>query len=154
MPVPRIEYNVVGTCAGKFTTYSKDNAHELAFNLILAEENQDVYIKRTVPHEIAHYVCWLRAGKQYERSASGNRISHGAKWKAVMSELGASDAARCHSYDVSSVSTRKYKMYEYQCERCGKSMELTSIKHNRIISGKQNYVCREDRGALQLVREL
>ena len=154
VPVPEIRFDVKGTDGGNFTHMVKSKEHWLDFNLLIAEDNQVEYITRTVMHEIAHYVRWMRNGKVGDRSENGRRDSHGAKWRAVMVELGATDITRCHSYDVAHLRARKIRKFEYQCVSCGTTYELTTIKHNRLLRNERHYVCHNDKANITLVGEL
>lgn len=139
--VPYVEsrFTLKSKTAGTFNY--KGKTCELNFNLIFAENHPDEYLTSTVPHEVAHYVRYVRNGFVHDMNGK-TRDCHGAKWSAVMIELGATDASRCHKYDTSSIATRKYKRFSYSCD-AGHSYELTTIRHNRSQKGMMWYNCRE-----------
>ena len=128
--VPEIRFDLSGKAAGYFRCYS--NGHCLInFNQALLQQNEQEFLSRTVPHEVAHLVCYQLYGKRIK--------PHGEKWKAVMKLFGA-DSSRCHDYDLSQIKTRQYRRFQYQCS-C-RIHHLTSIRHNRVMSG-QRYICKE-----------
>ncbi len=130
-----IRFSVRGKTAGYFKQIS--NRHILInYNDSLLQANGEFFIRRTVPHEVAHLVAHQIHGPAIR--------PHGKEWKTVM-QLFEADASRCHTYDVSEVRTRQYKRFTYQCD-CQTHL-LTSIRHNRILSG-QDYLCRKCRQPL------
>jgi len=130
-----IRFDVGGKTAGYFKQLA--NGHTLInFNYALLKANGEFFIARTVPHEVAHLVAHQLHGSAIR--------PHGKEWKVVM-QLFNADPSRCHEYDVSRVSTRQYKRFEYHCD-CQKHY-LTSIRHNRVLSG-QDYLCRKCRQPL------
>lgn len=141
VPVISSSFSLRGKVAGRFKAQGEDCG--LHFNLIFATNHPEEYIARTVIHEVAHYVRYARNGYYGDRQPNGKRDSHGAKWRAVMQELGAKDTTRCHSYDTSVIpqTKRVYKKFEYSCDE-GHKYELTAIRHNRSQKGTK-YLCRE-----------
>jgi SprT protein len=149
VPVPGIDFTVVGTCAGKFIGTNP----RVDFNLGLANDYGDEFIARTVVHEVAHYVRYYRNGDEFDRHVNGRRDSHGKKWRTVMEELGAVDCTTYHKYEVSKYKTRKYRMFEYMCPVCGSTYNLTTIRHNRATKGTK-YICRQHDIVIKYVREV
>jgi len=127
--IPLICFALTGKTAGYYKRLH-DGSCILNFNRLLLEQQTRDFIDRTVPHEVAHLVAYQVFGSHIR--------PHGSEWKAVMRLFNA-DASRCHNYDVSKVSTRKYRRYAYECS-C-RSHQLTSIRHNRVLSGYR-YVCK------------
>ena len=128
--LPEIRFDLSGKAAGYFKCFS--NGHCLInYNPGLLLKNKDDFIGRTVPHEVAHMVAYLLHGKKIR--------PHGDEWKAVM-KVFVADPSRCHDYDVSGIKTRQYRRYLYQCS-C-RSHQLTSIRHNRVMSGLR-YICKQ-----------
>lgn len=125
-----IRFDVRGKTAGYFRQLSSGFSL-INFNDALLQANGESFIRRTVPHEVAHLVA---------HQVHGSAIRpHGKEWKTVM-QLFNADTSRCHEYDVSQVSVRQYRRFEYYCE-C-QTHYLTSIRHNRVLSG-QNYICKK-----------
>jgi SprT protein len=122
-----------GTTAG-WSNYTKK---ALMFQLDLAEHNSEDFINQVVPHEVAHYV--QRAVFGY-----GSAVKpHGKEWKHIMRAVYKLQPDRCHSYDTSVTKTKKRSVlrFSYAC-KC-RTHQITSVKHNRILSGKANYVCND-----------
>ncbi len=123
-----IKFDLTGKAAG-MAVFPHRAKPVIRFNALLLNENQEDFLKRTVPHEVAHIIA---------RSFFGKRIRpHGTEWRQVMQLFGA-EASRCHNYDVSRSSQRRLKRFPYRCE-C-RTHELSSIRHNRVLQG-QHYHC-------------
>lgn len=104
----------------------------LKINIDAYRQNKNNMLNDTIPHEVAHLVCSLN----YYRM--GRKIKpHGKEWKAVCMALGANPKSRAEheDYDRSLlVSKRKVKKFLYVLDN-GKEVELTSIRHNKVMSG-------------------
>lgn len=122
-----IDYKITGVIAGK-AYYFKNH---ISLNAILLDENEEVFIYRTVAHEIAHLVT---------KKVFKNAKPHGKEWKYIMRLFNA-PTNRCHSYDVSIVSTRKKRKFIYSCD-CKKPHIISVTKHNRALKGHK-YECLE-----------
>ena len=127
--MPLVCFTLEGKTAGYFKLL-RDGSCMINFNRLLLEQNTVDFLKRTVPHEVAHMVAYQVFGTAIR--------PHGKEWKSVMAVFGADDA-RCHDYDLSNIRTRQYRRFSYQCN-C-RSHQLTSIRHNRVLSGYR-YVCK------------
>jgi len=135
--MPKIQYTKRGTTAGT----ANHRTWTVNFNPILLMENQDDFIERTVPHELAHLIDYKVnphnfesdvkwTGRGYRRT---KRNIHGADFKFIMERvLGADDATRCHNYDVSRAAIKKSTSYEYRCTcGCGKITTLGAKRHQK-----------------------
>jgi SprT protein len=131
---PEVGFEAKGTTAG----LAYRNGKRVAFNTILAEENRDEF-DNTIIHELAHLVTY----KVYPRA----KQNHGPEFKRVFVYLGG-NGKRGHTYDVCSVinTTKVKKQFIYKCN-C-QVHTLTSIRHNRIVQGKQTYSCKHCRTKL------
>lgn len=123
-PMPQIQYNLRGTCAGK-ANYVK---WILQFHPKIASENWNDYINTTVPHEVAHLAVELVYPHAHHRG--GKRSVHGYEWQSIMHTLGA-DPARCHSYNVANIGNR----FHYKCSGCGADLYMTAKRHNKALAG-------------------
>lgn len=123
--MPRIEYKLTGTTAGT----ANHSTNVVDFNPILLMNNVEAYMKRTVPHEMAHLITDLIDPKAHMSFMGSKRSPHGSTWKSVMGVLGA-DPSRCHQYDTSQVE-RKSSQYEYICEGCGDTLMMGVKRHNK-----------------------
>lgn len=123
-----IRFDLTGKAAG-MALFPSRGTPVIRYNALLLAENRDDFLKRTVPHEVAHIVARRRFGKKIK--------PHGAEWRQVMHLFGA-EASRCHNYDVSRSIRRTLKRYPYRCD-CT-THQLSSIRHNRVKRG-QIYRC-------------
>ncbi|WP_275097116.1 SprT-like domain-containing protein [Sedimenticola hydrogenitrophicus] len=123
-----VKFDLTGKAAG-MALFPHRATPVIRYNALLLVENRADFLKRTVPHEVAHIVA---------RRLFGHRIKpHGAEWRRVMRLFGA-EASRCHNYDVSRAIRRRLQRFAYRCD-C-RSHELSSIRHNRVLQG-QTYLC-------------
>lgn len=126
LPMIECRFTLRSFTAGTFCIRDGGKQLYFNFNLKLAETNPD-YIERTVVHEVAHYVNYMR----------GSGSSHDSAWKKIMEELGAKDASLYHNYDISAVGVA------YKCPNHG-TRYLSKIQHNKILNGKYtHYNCSE-----------
>lgn len=123
-----VRFNLTGKAAG-MALFPHRATPVIRYNALLLSENRDDFLKRTVPHEVAHIVARRLFGKKIK--------PHGPEWRQVMQLFGA-EASRCHNYDVSRSSRRTLKRYPYRCH-C-RTHQLSSIRHNRVKRG-QTYHC-------------
>ncbi|WP_428607421.1 SprT-like domain-containing protein [Sedimenticola sp.] len=123
-----IQFNLTGKAAG-MALFPHRSTPVIRYNTLLLIENQEDFLRRTVPHEVAHVVA---------RRFFGQKIKpHGAEWREVMQLFGA-EASRCHNYDISRASRRRLKRFNYRCD-C-RTHRLSSIRHKRVLQGQQ-YLC-------------
>lgn len=132
-----MDYNLKGRTAGMFVWHRRDPSKaRYRWNMQLAIENTPDYIARTVPHECAHAAAWF---------IHGTNCGHGPKWRALAAQLGITNVTRCHTY--ATTPARVIHTHTYHCA-CG-PVQLTSIRHNKIIRGQRTYICRKCRTTLQ-----
>lgn len=123
--IPSVNFKLRGKTAGK--AYLQ--LWQIRLNPILFRENPDAFIDEVIPHELAHLLTFQKFGKVRP---------HGAEWKAIMENVLSSSAKTTHSLDISSVQGRTFK-YRCQCQ----VHLLTIRRHNKVISNKARYHCRE-----------
>ena len=99
------------------------------------------FIEQTVAHEVAHLLAHELFGPRVQ--------SHGKEWQAIMVKVFGLPADRCHTYDTKRVSRRPW-VYQCQCE--GKTITLSTIRHNRAKKGII-YQCMSCRSPLQFLRK-
>jgi SprT protein len=126
-PMPVVYFDVKGGFAGK----AKSSENIISFNAVLLAENEKHFMEDTIPHEIAHVLCYAIHG--WIRSAQGGISHHGTEWKAIMRALGCVPS-RCHDLDVSNVK-RKMRSFSYFCPDCKACFTLSAIRHNRAVKG-------------------
>lgn len=97
---PEIRYDIKSWTGG--LAYRDRNL--VRYNLILLVENEEHYLKSTVPHETAHMIvnALFRAGKFKLAPNKRKWMPHGAEWKEVMGVLSTPPTVK-HTYDVSSI---------------------------------------------------
>lgn len=96
----------------------------------------------TIPHEVAHYVTDILYSFK-------NIRPHGNEWKSVMQVFGVA-ANRTANYDLTGLPVRKFKKFIYYCG-C-QNFELTTRRHNKILRGIGQYLCRDCGGKLKFTR--
>jgi SprT protein len=129
VPGPQLRFDLRGQAAGQFRIDAAGRP-AIRYNADLMARHEEEFLAQTVPHEVAHYLAYLRHGRAIR--------PHGPQWQTLMRGLGA-DPRRCHDFDVSDLSARRLQRYAYHC-RCAEH-ELTSIRHRRTLRGA-TYLCR------------
>ena len=128
--LPKISFNQRGKIAG----CARLQSNELRFNPVLLSDNMDDFLEEVVPHEVCHLLAYKLFGKVRP---------HGKEWQSLMIELFGLKGQTYHQMDVTKV---KGKSFNYQCE-CG-PIELGIRRHNKVVKGKQIYICRKCRSPL------
>lgn len=126
--MPLIVFDVTGRDAGRAHIYD----WSVDFNRVLLVENEEDFLERTVPHEIAHLIDYKVNPKNFECIAGTKRKLHGQTFKFIMTHvLGAKDANRCHTYDTSNTRRKKNTVkYQYRCTcGCDNIIELGHKRH-------------------------
>lgn len=127
---PKISFKQRGKIAG----CARLQLNELRFNPVLLSDNVDAFLEEVVPHEVCHLLAYTLFGKVRP---------HGKEWKSLMLKLFNLKGQTYHQMDVTKV---KGKCFNYRCE-CG-PIELGIRRHNKVIRGKQSYICRKCRTPL------
>jgi len=124
-----IKFDLKGVVAGQYCyQFGKP---WFCVNMILAIENIEEYLARTVPHEFAHYIDHCIHGS----------TGHGRNWKRIMVNVFGLNPKRCHNYDVSNALVRKVnRPHVYKCQ-CNE-YPITPHVHKKISRGKV-YTCRK-----------
>jgi SprT protein len=93
--MPEIRYNVKSTTAG----LAYHQKWLIRYNLILLVENEEHFLKHTVPHEVAHLI-----NRQVNKPADGKKklMPHGKEWKDIMALFGIPADVK-HTYDCASI---------------------------------------------------
>lgn len=126
--LPKISFNQRGKTAG--TAYLE--LWEIRLNPILLSENSDAFINEVIPHEYAHLLTFALFGRVQP---------HGKQWQMMMEQVMQLPAKRTHQFATENSQTRQYQRFTYECS-C-QTHSLTSIRHNRLQSGKAEYHCRK-----------
>lgn len=140
-----IKFDLRGTTAGTASYNRQYGTSELTnivinYNNVLLTENEEDFLARTVPHEVAHVVAQRVFGLGFKR------INHGPEWKHVMQVFGC-DASRCHKYDVTNARVRTTKKFTVECG-CRTHM-VTQRVITRINAGA-TFTCRSCKGSIKI----
>jgi len=117
MSVVAVRFDLKGRCAGM--AHHRAGRFSIRFNAdMLTREASEHVINDTVPHEIAHIVCFMNP-------MLGRNHDYG--WQRVCRALGGS-GERCHQEEV---VYGKGKTYEY-VTAAGHKLRLSETKHKRV----------------------
>ena len=99
---PEVRYNIRNTNGGEAWCHR----NLIRLNLTFLVENEEEFLKQTVPHEVAHLV----AHYVYDsKPMNGKKVRpHGREWKEVMGVLGLQPKVT-HSYNVTSLDIVRVK---------------------------------------------
>lgn len=137
-----VSFCLRGRSAGQFRTRPvknsgfravRANLSEIRFNAVMLEKYGDRFIAETVGHEVAHFIVF----ELYGRSVR----PHGKEWQAVMMDVLQQNPEVTHQYETK--PARRLKRYAYVCGCPELVHELTSIRHNKVMSKKARYLCRK-----------
>ncbi len=104
----------------------------LRWNVSIYAPNKEVYLARTVPHEVAHLVSYA----MYSKAGHG----HGKYWQNIMRNVMGLEPRRCHSYKEGVKKSRTIERdWSYECS-C-RVHQISTVKHNRMLRGKAQYHC-------------
>lgn len=113
-----IRYNLRGRCAGQ-AVREHDGNLILRFNIEAIEKDYDGMFNDTIPHEVAHLVCFIRPelGKNHDKG-----------WKKICEDLGG-QSDRCHQIDLT--PAKKTVRFLYVLED-GTEVRLTKKMHSKV----------------------
>lgn len=122
----------------------------ILLNEKLLEEYGELYIEDTVVHEFVHAVihCLYPSG----RDGWGKKVHHhGKQFRAVCSHYGNDGSARTALFNDSKTmkKPKRHRRFTYKCG-CN-THEISTVRHNRIQSGKQSFRCNKCSSSLTLV---
>ncbi|KEQ17265.1 SprT family zinc-dependent metalloprotease [Endozoicomonas numazuensis] len=137
-PRPQITLNLRGETAGQAWT----EKNLLRLNKQLFKENQAHFLEHTVGHEVAHLIAHQLFGRKIR--------PHGREWQFIMEDVFRLPAQRTHSYNTNNASKRPF-LYRCSCE--GKTIPLSTIRHNRAIKGTV-YLCTQCREPLKFIEKV
>jgi hypothetical protein len=127
MPQIDVRCNLRGKCAG-MAGYRVWGQFYVRFNIdMIGNDSWEHIIRETVPHEVAHIVCFFRKVDD----------GHGRAWQATCRALGGT-GERCHKEAVTYAKGRTY----YYRTTVGKIVALSQVRHRRVQQG-QVYVYRD-----------
>jgi len=121
--------DVLLTQRGRIAGSAVLQKNTIKLNPILFQQNYDAFINDVIAHEFSHLLVFRQFGRVRP---------HGREWKAMMQDVFGINAQIRHTFDVSDVTQ---KHFDYYCG-CG-PVKLSLIRHRRVVSGKQRYICRK-----------
>ena len=128
-----IRFDLKGRAAGM--ACRRGSQYYMRFNTdMLGREAFDHVLNNTVPHEIAHIVCYMNP-----RLGGG----HNSGWARVCAQLGG-NATRCHKEDV---VYGKGTTYEYTTS-AGHTHRFSQVIHRKIQAGLATYTLRGGKGRI------
>ena len=119
LPDIQVRFDLRGRAAGM--AGSRGGRYFMRFNTDMMQNEGWLHlIQDTVPHELAHVICFFQ----------GTDRGHGSTWARMCRALGGS-GQRCHS---EAVTYAKGETYVYTTST-GRTINLSSIKHKKIQQG-------------------
>ena len=124
---PIHQYDLRGTTSGQANYLGI-----LRWNMDIYVPNKEVYLTRTVPHEVAHLVSYA----VYGHAGHGHR----KHWKNIMFNVMGLEPKRCHNYTEGVKKSRVVERdWAYECS-C-RVHNISTVKHNKMLRGKTIYHC-------------
>lgn len=138
---PKYSFDLRGQTSG----IAMSDSSEIKYNLQIFMHNQEAFLARTVPHEVAHCVSVQIYGL--------GALGHGKYWRHVMLVVfGRTEeqSTRTHSYSAGVEKTRKVENdWAYKC-KC-RTHNLSTVRHNKAQKKGVQYSCNFCRGVLSFV---
>ena len=123
-----VDFDIKGRCAGRAypTRYSAcKTKYRLSFNMeAILKYNEDM-TNDTIPHEVAHLVC-------FAKPLLGT--NHDAGWKRVCRQLGGDDS---RTHDMTLTKHREKQRVRFTYEVMGHEILVGPIQHQRIQRGAE-----------------
>ncbi len=127
-----VYFDLRGKTSGMYVVrggaFGKDQ--RIRFNPSIFARHYEESCASTIPHEVAHHICYELHGRRVK--------PHGKEWRAIMQAFEVPAEATC-KLDLSDIPQKRLRRFDYVCG-C-REHELTSIRHNRIQRGHSRYTC-------------
>jgi SprT protein len=123
-------FDLPGSTAGMFKVVGRKSW--IRYNPWIFSKYYTENLRDTVPHEVAHYII-------HELYVSRTVKPHGQQWQALMAHFGA-DPGVTFNLDLEGIPTRRQQTHRYRCN-CTVH-QVSSTRHNRVLKGKGQYLCR------------
>ncbi|MFI8481286.1 SprT family zinc-dependent metalloprotease [Pseudomonas sp. NPDC078700] len=117
--------------------------NKLRFNPQLYRENQQDFLKQTVPHEVAHLIAHHLFGLSIQ--------AHGEEWQLIMRGVYELPPHRCHSYEVKRRQVQRY-IYRCTCPDTKGEFPFSAQRHALVAKGRR-YFCRRCKVTLSFTGE-
>ena len=129
IPPVRVEFFFKGKSHGS-AGRRKDGSYYVKLNLLAAQADMNEMMDDTIPHEVAHIVCFVNPmlGRNHDRG-----------WQRVCMKLGGNPSRVCKNSvaNAAIVPARVVSKYQYRAT-CGTVLTVTAHMHGKIMRGK-NY---------------
>jgi SprT protein len=125
-----VRFDLKGTAAGMFCSDAKQCW--IRYNPWIFAKYYEENLQDTVPHEVAHYIVQQVYGRRRVKP-------HGVQWRTLMDAFGANPEVT-FSRDLEGIPRRRQQTHPYRCD-C-RNHEVSSTRHNRVVSGRGEYRCR------------
>jgi predicted SprT family Zn-dependent metalloprotease len=110
----------------------------IRYNLILLVENEEDYIKNTVPHEVAHLIAY----KVWQQDKTPNKkklMPHGKLWKEVMGVLEVVPEVK-HYYDCTSIQRFAKRKARVKVDRVTRILkQIARLTHEELYRLNEGY---------------
>lgn len=133
-PRPRVSFNQRGKIAGT----ARLQSDEIRLNQTLLNDNPDEFLSQVIPHEICHLLVW---------HCYGRVRPHGAEWRQMMINIFGLQPVTRHQMDTEKVAGKQF-VYHCACQ----THQLSIRRHNKMVRGQQQYLCRQCRQPLRADR--
>jgi predicted SprT family Zn-dependent metalloprotease len=132
LPPIQVRFDLRGRAAG-MAGYDR-TGYYVRFNTdMMQNQAWDHVYNDTVPHELAHLVCFFRNTDR----------GHGSAWRRTCQQLGGS-GDRCHKEQVTYATGNTY----YYTTSTGHTITLSSIRHKKIQNYGFTYRFRDGKGTV------
>jgi len=142
MVKPQLAFNQRGKIAGSAALQK----NIIKLHPILLLDNFDYYLNEVIAHELAHILVFQLYGTRRGLFLRQRVKPHGKEWQSIMQSLFDLPAHVTHKLDVSKVAMAHFW---YACD-CSE-LQLSLIRHNKVLKGKQVYYCRKCQQALKAI---
>lgn len=142
--LPVIAFDLKGKSAGQCVFNKRSPVQSiLRFNLGFCEQYAEAFIAQTPAHELAHYLTYRLFGVSTRKKKV---LPHGKEWKYIMQDILDVKPLTYHAWETK--PARKIRYFPFTCECEGRLHELSSIRQNRMLTGKVFYRCVDCRNVL------
>lgn len=125
IPKPTVSFDIKGY---RIAGYAKRMAghYYVMLNREACEKYPEFIMNDTIPHEVAHLVCF------YNPSLGKN---HDAGWQRVCKDLGGSGS---RTHELKLTPARNLRVWQYR-DTHGKIRQVTTVRHNKIQKKGMKY---------------
>lgn len=134
MPGYEFDCGLRGRAAGQLRYNKRGRQLDpcLRFNRKLLEQNRLAFFEEVAPHEVSHLAAYCAYGRKIK--------PHGREWRSIMFQAFGLEGRVTHDFEI---EPRQRKLFAYHCACPDRTHEIGIIRHNRILSGKNRYLCVE-----------